>query len=96
MQNIPYRLTPAELPAREQSHEQHSDFAAVINIFCAVGSAFLKFFFTALWVCSPAEPPLKNATPNRLIHRRSAPPPVTPDVAEIDTRRLSVNTKVPI
>jgi hypothetical protein len=33
MQDIPCGLTPAELPAREQSHEQNSDFATTINIF---------------------------------------------------------------
>jgi hypothetical protein len=33
MQNIPCWLTPAGLPAREQSHEQNSDFTNSINIF---------------------------------------------------------------
>jgi hypothetical protein len=35
MQNIPCGLTPAELPVREQSHHQNSDFTTSINLFSA-------------------------------------------------------------
>jgi hypothetical protein len=33
MQNIPCGLTPAELPAREQLHEQNNDFTTMIQYF---------------------------------------------------------------
>jgi hypothetical protein len=46
MQNIPCGLTPAELPAREQSHEQNSDFTNTINIFSGRQSRKSKNFFT--------------------------------------------------
>jgi hypothetical protein len=47
MQNIPCGLTPAELPAREQSHEQNSDFTNTINIFSGRQSKkSKKYFFT--------------------------------------------------
>jgi hypothetical protein len=45
MQNIPCRLTPAELPAREQLHEQNSDFTATINIFSGRGTRKIKKIF---------------------------------------------------
>ena len=44
MQNIPCGLTPAELPAREQSHEQNSDFTTAINIFSSRQPRKLKKF----------------------------------------------------
>jgi hypothetical protein len=46
MQNIPCGLTPAELPAREQSHEQNSDFATTINLFSGRQPRKLKNFFS--------------------------------------------------
>ena len=46
MQNIPCGLTPAELPAREQSHEQNSDFATLINIFSSHQAKKIKKNFT--------------------------------------------------
>src|SRR5216683_1808777 len=45
MQNIPCGLTPAELPAREQSHQQNSDFAPAINIFSGRQRRISKYFF---------------------------------------------------
>ena len=45
MQNIPCWLTPAELPAREQSHEQNSDFTTTINIFSGRQPEKMKNFF---------------------------------------------------
>jgi hypothetical protein len=42
--NIPCGLTPAELPAREQSHEQNSDFTTPINLFPGRQPRKLKFF----------------------------------------------------
>jgi hypothetical protein len=56
MQNIPCRLTPAELPAREQSHEQNSDFASMINIFSGRRAQKSKFFST-LDMFAHAPPP---------------------------------------
>jgi hypothetical protein len=47
MQDIPCGLTPAELPTREQSHEQNSDFATTINIFSGRQLEKGKNFFTA-------------------------------------------------
>jgi hypothetical protein len=44
MQNIPCGLTPAELPAREQSHEQNNDFATSINVFWVASRENLKKF----------------------------------------------------
>jgi hypothetical protein len=52
MQDIPCGLTPAELPAREQSHEQNSDFTTAINIFLGLSSKKTKFFWSQRFVAS--------------------------------------------
>jgi hypothetical protein len=48
MQNIPCGLTPAELPAREQLHEQNNDFTTMIQYFFESPAEKIKKNFHAL------------------------------------------------
>ena len=67
MQKILVGLTPAELPAHEQSHEQNNEFARTINISSGQLSGFSKNFFYVLSRCRKTSSATALATPAQLM-----------------------------